>query len=697
MSRTPRFSSVIAWFTLSVALGLAIALAPASAKRGEGGGRPKPPPPPAGSPEALLAALDMAYVQEITTHLTTIGANPMGFRVFGTPQDSETANYLAGEMRALGLSRVKVERVPGDGWLFEGGSVEVSGVGLDDTFDVSSLGSVPGTPSGGVTGEVVFVGYGTAPEYAGLDVAGKIVFAWWDFDGRGIWPNLIATEAALHGATAAIIASGPGHIWYQAGGGDALGSNDGECSSLCAPMVVISKNNANALNSALARGPVNATVTLDATNLYNATGYQAIGQITGIGRPDKVIVFTAHHDAWFTSAADDSVGVAMMLAVAKAAKDSGYRPYYTWVFAPVTGEEYGLADAYADWLQGAWHRVSQSHTEWSDDAVVVFNWETHAPPYPLTVNLSHEMLASAQASLFNSQTGGMVGSAALYDVFSWTDGYVYEATGTPSLTFAAVGVDYWQRYHTNYDSLDTLDFPSLAPTLRAETKIALEIDKAVIPYAFDTRVQAIGASLDVAVMDQYGANSAGVTAALAALSAAAAASASAPYSECAFDHTRAAARIIEDEYTSLHVNEGTVGPHQQVQQDLVNLEGTIAWLQQGSAINALAALGNVGTNGFAGFESRESFDLDLLYRDPNYEKVSWAGTGQFPPLLDLYDVWHSINAKGQAGMSDFSAEIAELSSHVPSETAVYRLRIDQLTATLDDATAELAAVSSCSN
>jgi hypothetical protein len=328
---------------------------------------------------------------------------------------------------------------------------------------------------------------------------------------------------------------------------------------------------------------------------------------------------------------------------------------------------------------------------------VVFNWETHAPPYPLTVNLSHEMLASAQASLFNSQTGGMVGSAALYDVFSWTDGYVYEATGTPSLTFAAVGVDYWQRYHTNYDSLDTLDFPSLAPTLRAETKIALEIDKAVIPYAFDTRVQAIGASLDVAVMDQYGANSAGVTAALAALSAAAAAAASAPYSECAFDHTRAAARIIEDEYTSLHVNEGTVGPHQQVQQDLVNLEGTIAWLQQGSAINALAALGNVGTNGFAGFESRESFDLDLLYRDPNYEKVSWAGTGQFPPLLDLYDVWHSFNAKGQAGMSDFSAEIAELSSHVPSETAVYRLRIDQLTATLDDATAELAAVSSCSN
>jgi len=690
MSRTPRRLTLSACF----ALGLLVAAAPASARRGDHG-PPKPAPPPAGSPDALLAALDVNYVREVTTHLTTIGANPMGFRVFGTPEDRETANYLSNQMKARGLSNVKVERVTGDGWLFKGGSVEASGNGLDASFDVSSLGGVPGTPRNGITGEVVFVGYGTAPEYEGLDVEGKIVFAWWNFDARGIWPNMIATEATLHGATAAIIASGPGHIWYQAGGGEALGSNDGECSHLCAPMVVISKNDADALKSALARGPVNATVKLDATNRYDATGYQAIGQINGTGRPDKVIVFTAHHDAWFTSAADDSVGVAMMLAVAKAVKDSGYQPYYTWVFAPVTGEEYGLADAYADWLQGAWHRVSDSHTEWADDAVVVLNWEVHAPPYPLAVNLSHEILASTRASLFDSQTGEMVGLAKLYDVFSWTDGFVYEATGTPSMTFGAVGIDYWQRYHTDYDSLSTLDFPSLLPTFRAEAKIALEIDKQVIPYAFDSRVQAIGATLDVAVMDQYGANSAGVTAALAALSQAATAAKGAPYSACAFDHTRAAARIIEDDYTSLHVDEGTVGPHQQVQQDLVNLEATIAWLAQGSAINALAALGYVGTNGFTAYESRQLFDLDLLYRDPNYEKVSWAGAGQFPPLLDLFDVWHSINAKGQAGISDFSAEISELSSHVPSEIAVYRERIDQVTAILDGAAAELEAVAAC--
>jgi hypothetical protein len=46
-------------------------------------------------------------------------------------------------------------------------------------------------------------------------------------------------------------------------------------------------------------------------------------------------------------------------------------------------------------------------------------------------------------------------------------------------------------------------------------------------------------------------------------------------------------------------------------------------------------------------------------------------------------------------VSDFSVEIAELSSYVPSETAVYREQIDQLTGTLNSAAAELEAVGAC--
>ena len=127
----------------------------------------------------------------------------------------------------------------------QGASVRAEGSGLDRTFKASSLGGVPGTGYGGVSGEIVPVGYGTAPEYKGVDVEGKIAFAWWDYERKGIWPNYIAYEAKAHGAEAVVIASAPGHPWYAAGNGRALGSNDGECDlAACAPMVVISKRSA---------------------------------------------------------------------------------------------------------------------------------------------------------------------------------------------------------------------------------------------------------------------------------------------------------------------------------------------------------------------------------------------------------------------------------------------------------------------
>ena len=89
---------------------------------------------------------------------------------------------------------------------------------------------------------------------------------------------------------------------------------------------MISQRNGRALADALDAGNVKGSVTLDAENLLDSPAHQPIGQITGSVYPDRAIVFTAHQDAWFTSAADDSVGVGMILAIAKAAIDSGYRP-----------------------------------------------------------------------------------------------------------------------------------------------------------------------------------------------------------------------------------------------------------------------------------------------------------------------------------------------------------------------------------
>lgn len=647
-------------------------------------------------PVGPVDALDIDYVKRVTTDLTGIGSAPEGFRVFGTPQDRETAGYLADEMNALGLEDVDVESMTGDGWLFKGASVGIHGNGTNATFDAASLGGVPGTPKRGVRGKVVDVGYGTASEYRGKDVRGKVVYARWDFDNRGIWPNLIAEEAKLHGARAAIIASGPGHAWYAAGGGRALGSNDGECGlEACAPMVTISKRDARKLVSSLNRGPVRAQVKLNAKNRVDATGYQAIGAIPGSGDPSHAIIFTAHHDAWFESAGDDSVGVAMMLAMAKAVKDSGYSPYYTWVFAPVTGEEYGLANSYADWLQGAYHRVTKSHREWRRNAVAAINWEVHSPPYRVSAAVSYEIRGVVTGALDDAQGAGLIGGYGAADVFSWNDGFVYQAAGIPSVTFAATGNDYWTRYHTDYDTLDSLDFTSLEPVLAAEAGVALDLDRPQVPYGFEGRLRSIASSIDPATIERFGGDADAAQGAYDRLSAAWDQAKSIPYSTCSMRAIRSAVGTGENRLTALFLGEGTSYPHQQAEVDLVGLSDAIDALERGHWRDALAALSRVSMNGQAFDSSRPAYRRQLKVRSPGYPKLSWAAEGQYPLLLDLYDVTHGIRARGRAGAQRFKAQIAVLRKQRRAQSRVYRQRIDELAAVMDTVAGKLEAAAAC--
>ncbi len=648
-----------------------------------------------------LQHLDMAYVEEVTRHLGTIGSSPLGFRAMATKEDQETAQYIADEMSAIGLEGVAVEEFTGDGWRYKGGSVEVSGGGLDTTFTATSNGGVPGTRAKGVSGQVVPVGYGTAPEYRGLDVKGKIVFAWWDYDSLGIWPNYIAYEAKIHGAKAVIMASAPDHAWYSAGGGRALGSNDGECSTtLCAPLVIISKVAAERLLHAVELGPlidrpVRATVTLNAKNLLDATAYQSIGQITGSVHPERSIVFTAHHDAWFTSAADDSVAVGMVLALAKAVVESGYQPEYTWIFAPVTGEEYGLADAYYDWLQGAFHRITVSHTEWQTDTVAILNWELHSPPYLLGASLPRELRSFVAGSLAASQEDGLIDGFSLSEVYAWQDNFTYTAEGAPAVTFGASGYDYFTRYHTDYDSIGTLDFDSLLPVLQAETRVALDLDGELAPYDFGKRRHHMRDHLDEESMRAYGADADAVLAAFDRFSVAWDALDGIAASACSFDHERAALRTSLDRLTALSFLDDTIYPHEQSQWDLWMLDAAIASVKARDPAAAREAVMWVDLNSLATILSREAFLVEQLHHDPGYANISWGAQGSLSEPLDLYGLVHALGRAGTGGPADRAAWLSELKSARAFALGVYRDRVAGLATTLDAVAGELEAAATC--
>jgi hypothetical protein len=655
------------------------------------------PAPAAGQPDPV-AHLDMAYVEQVVEDLTAIGSTDMGFRAFGTPQDLESAEYIADQMIALSLEDVALEPVVGDGWLFEGATVEVRGGGPDKRFTAGSMGGVPGTRADGVSGDLVFAGIGTARDYErlALDPSGKIVFAWWDPDY--VWPNHMAYEAKARGAKALVIATPKGGSYYQGRG--AIGSFDATCDlQACAPFVTISTRAANDLVERMASGArIRATVVLDATVTENATGYNTIGVIPGSAKPDKVIVLSAHHDAWWYGAVDATSGVGMMLALAKAVQDSGFQPRYTWVFASHTGEEYGIADAYYDWLYGAWYRITQEHPEWQSDAVAFVNWEGHAPPYELRVNLTRELEPLVDEVL--GASGPLLPEGyELIDIYSWNEAWTFGAAGVPALTFASFG-EYFDThlYHTQLDTIEVIDFEGLAAPFEAEVEVVLALDRPVIyPYGFSTRIDALTTSLDEGLIEGWGYDAGSLTDGLETLTEAADAAAGATVSDtaCFDDALREAARLSLTGFTALSAWDQTVYPHEQVQNDAWSLGKAIQALKRGDWRTANAWIQNVAQNWYVPFMGRESFRTEMSHHDPAYPKISWGGQGQLAPYLDLWNVFMKLRERGRAGATSFAKQIDVLDDHRDDERALWAERLDRLSATMQEVTAELTTAAAC--
>src|SRR5207253_7704430 len=56
------------------------------------------------------------YLRHVVERLEGIGSHPLGFRVAGTPEEREAVDFIADEMRSLGLEHVTKEPVPVDAW-----------------------------------------------------------------------------------------------------------------------------------------------------------------------------------------------------------------------------------------------------------------------------------------------------------------------------------------------------------------------------------------------------------------------------------------------------------------------------------------------------------------------------------------------------------------------------------------------------
>jgi len=204
-----------------------------------------------GAIENLIAE---GFPQEIETHLNSLGTSELGYRLGGTSADNAAAEYLAEQMREMGLSHVRLEPVPLDVWEVKGASVTVDG----RTMTCSQFPGVPPTPAEGITGEVVYVEGGAAANYEGKSVEGKIVLV--DLMLDSWWLNLPAHEATFQGAAAVVFTFSPEDPSYYSFAPDALGSNDALYGFEWVPAVYLARRDGDWLKAELARRPVTATL-----------------------------------------------------------------------------------------------------------------------------------------------------------------------------------------------------------------------------------------------------------------------------------------------------------------------------------------------------------------------------------------------------------------------------------------------------
>jgi Iap family predicted aminopeptidase len=617
------------------------------------------------------AAVDTSFALDVVRELAAIGASDLGFRVAGTPEDDATCALVAGRMAALGL-QVELEPVPVDAWRFRGASLAVAG----EVLQCSSFGGVPGTPPGGLEGELVYVGEGTRGELRHLDLVGRIALFGWRGD-QLFWPSLTAAELGRAGALAVVCTCLLGARYYQ--GVRALGSFDAMWLAGSPPLAYLAREDAEQLISRLrAQETLRARVVIDAQLIRGATAHNVVGVLPGRSH-EAPIVIGAHHDCWFSAAFDDATGVASMLAMAKALVDTGYEPERSFVFTSHTAEEYGRADSAFDWLIGAWWQIAHQHPEWASDVALYVNIEGTGMACPTGVDSPPELRRFARHVLARARRDGLLRHGNTWGVpRTGTEQWPFAAAGVPSLGLADQ-VDEYMRvaYHTQHDRIELVDPASLRDAMRLYARVVVAADRnpgALLDLA--ARPRDIRRRGRIPALARCGVVTTRLQAALDRYEDAAARPVGVEVARRAFSRVATAVEGLNAlDKQDLSCRQAAI--------DVVELTVAVRSFARARHRSAIASLERVGRNALAARLSEPVFAHDAVRHQPDHPGITWAGPHLTPsPNLckELASLREEAGARPPGAWIGASLEAARVRALNHAQT-----RVDAVAAGFDDA------------
>lgn len=651
--------------------------------------------------EAYRSAVDESYAYGIAETLAydeSYLSNALGWRTAGSDAEHAAADYIAAEMESIGL---EVEKVPVtvDKWQFNGASLTVEGTDIDI---MPASYAANGTDAEGITAELVDLGTGTAAEYEGVDVTGKIVLAGVD-QWNVAWIDQYLNEADLHGAAAIVTYDVGGYATYS---DDMINMQD-VCSEDVLPCVSISKNQYDELAAAMAEGHTTATLMVDnVVDPDNGTSYNVVGRLKGRSSEQQILV-AGHYDVYFNGFQDDSCAVGLVLAMAKGLVDANYQPENDILFIAHGSEEWGALGTQFDWTTGAWEMINNAHPDWAGKTLALINFELPAfydgmeegyiSCVPEFASLTKELVEESgliAAPVNDVYPAGISGESV--DTNTMEDGISYRGSGVPyfiNIPGTQDGETGWieQRYHTVADDRDTYNADVMQTNLNTFGALAIYLDQTpALPLDMTATCDDLAEALDTDLLTAAGGDADAYTAGVDALRTAAeahnakiadlnarfAAAQADGADEAALDALRAEGRelnaktlaaflAVQDGFIGIMSSSDVVIKHIGYQANLELLDGVIAALENGELGNDdetgaldLAWQLNAGTEfGYYNFSKETNARAHAaLLESENPGNVFWA-TGKGYELADTQDATVSLLEKAESGDTDFTAEL----------------------------------------
>jgi hypothetical protein len=372
----------------------------------------------------------------------------IGNRLSGSPSLQRAIEWSAEQMKAAGLSNVRIIPVKVPRWVRGAESARMVAP-VDRPLHMLGIGMSIGTPPGGITADIVPVNSFDELDKLGRErIQGKIVVYNYEFHGYGPARNFRsagASRAAALGAVAVLVRSATGLAMQI----PHTGELEYDEAQPRIPAAAVSPEDA-AMLARLAGSGVAVKVHLEmgARMEPDVDSGDVIGEIPGKTHPEEVVVMGGHIDSWDVGqgAQDDGAPSIACLQALALMKKLGLQPARTIRVAFWVNEENGArgGEAYRQFVGGQLrNQVAALETDGGAEAPRGFGAGVDAA--------SQEMLKQIGKLLERIGAGDITPGGGGADIQPLV------RDGVPGISLRTVGTHYFDWHHTEADTLDKVD------------------------------------------------------------------------------------------------------------------------------------------------------------------------------------------------------------------------------------------------